>query len=167
MLFHKFSNFHHFDQSINYPIIALYQWLLALSQHGVVLIKNTPPTEDQCRKLAERIGFIRETHFGQTYAVRANPNAKNYSYTSNPLQFHTDLPFYEYPPGVTILHCIAQSSSPGAFNLLADGIYVAQKLKQQNPRAYDSLTTTPVNWCDYGEENGFRFEKVFRCPVIR
>lgn len=146
--------------------IGLYQWLLSLSQDGVVMIKNAPKTEDQCRQLANRIGFIRETHFGREYAVRADPKAKNYSYTSNALQFHTDLPFYDYTPGVTVLHCIAQSNSPGAFNLLADGFFVAEKLKQAHPQAYKCLTTTPVNWCDYGDEGGFRFEKVLRYPVI-
>lgn len=145
----------------------MYQWLLTLSQNGVAIIKNAPLTEDQCLNLANRIGFVRETHFGREYAVRADPNAKNYSYTSNPLQFHTDLPFYHYAPGVTILHCIAQSKSPGAFNILADGFYVAERLKQEYPEAFKCLTTIPVNWCDYGDENGFRFEKVLRYPAIR
>lgn len=147
--------------------IGLYQWCLTLSQYGVAKIRNAPLKEDQCAKLANRIGFIRETHFGREYVVRANPKAKNYSYTSNPLQFHTDLPFYDYAPGVTILHCIAQSKSTGAYNILADGFYVAQKLKQEHPQEYKCLTTTPVNWCDYGDENGFRFEKVLRMPAIR
>lgn len=110
------------------------------------MIKNAPLTEDQCQKLASRVAFIRETHFGKEYAVRADPNAKNFSYTSNPLQFHTDLPFYEYTPGVTLLHCIAQTKSPGAFNLLTDGFHVAERLKKENPNAFKCLATTLVNW---------------------
>lgn len=148
----------------------MYQWLHYLTRHGVAMIKNAPLTQDQCQKLASRIAFIRETHFGKEYAIKADPNAKNFSYTSNPLQFHTDLPFYEYAPGVTLLHCIAQTKSPGAFkykkitlnlclrrisvilnvrfikSLLTDGFYVAERLKKEKPNAFKCLSTTLVNW---------------------
>lgn len=68
--------------------------------------------------------------------------------------------------GVTMLHCISQTKSPGAFNLLVDGFYVAARLKRENPKAFETLTTTLVNWSDYGEDAGFRFEKLQRNPVI-
>lgn len=135
-------------------------------KYGVVLMKNAPLTEDQCRRLINRIGFIRQTHYGLEYAVRADPNAKNVAYTSNPLQIHTDLPYYQYTPGTTMLHCLAQTNSAGAFNSLVDGFYVAERLKQENPKAFQCLTTTLVNWSDYGEDAGIPFEKIHRSPVI-
>lgn len=140
--------------------------LESLARYGVVMIKNAPRTEDQIRKLANHIGFIRRTQYGEEYSVRAIPNATNYAYTSNPLQLHTDLPYYDYKPGVTILHCIQQTKSPGAFSLLADGFNAAEKLRKQNPAAFDCLTQTIVNWSDYGEYNGKKFVKLFRSPVI-
>lgn len=118
------------------------------------------------QRLAERVSFIRKTQYGDIYAVRAVPNAKNYAYTSNPLQLHTDLPYYEYKPGVTLLHCIQQTKSPGAFNLLTDGFNAAQRLRLMNPRAFECLSTTLINWSDYGDYNGSKFEKIFRHPVI-
>lgn len=130
------------------------------------MLKNAPLTEDQLRRVIVRVGFIRETHYGKEYAVRADPNATNVAYTSNPLQLHADLPYYDYTPGVTLLHCISQTKSPGAFNLLVDGFYVAEKLKRENPKAFECLTTTLVNWSDYGTQDGFRFEKIMRKPVI-
>lgn len=146
--------------------IGLFEWIKALSLYGVVLIKNAPLTEDQCEKLINRIGFIRETHYGKIYYIRARPNAQNYAYTTNALQVHTDLPYYEYIPGTTVLHCIAQTKSPGAFNLLVDGFYVADLLKRKHPAEYKCLTETLVNWSDYGEENGIQFEKIVRSPII-
>lgn len=137
-----------------------------LTRYGVAVIKNAQLTEDQCKKLTDRIGFIRETHYGKEYAVRADPNAKNVAYTSNPLQFHTDLPYYDYTPGVTLLHCISQTQSPGAFNLLVDGFFVAKRLKHENSRAFECLSMTLVNWCDYGDDAGSKFEKINRSPVI-
>lgn len=145
---------------------ALHHWIDTLARNGVAMIKNAPLNEEQCKRLADRIGFIRETHYGKEFAVRADPAAKNFAYTSNPLQFHTDLPYYDYMPGVTLLHCISQTKSPGAYNLLADGFYVADRLKRENPNAFECLSTTLVNWCDYGDDAGFKFEKIFRYPVI-
>lgn len=145
---------------------GLYEWLDTLARYGVAIINNAPLTEDQCRRLCNRVGFLRETHYGKEYAVRAEPDAINFAYTSHPLQFHSDLPYYDYMPGVTLLHCISQTKSPGAYNLLADGFHVAERLKHENPKAFKYLTTTLVNWCDYGDNAGDKFEKIHRNPVI-
>ncbi|XP_055309057.1 gamma-butyrobetaine dioxygenase-like [Sitodiplosis mosellana] len=145
---------------------ALYDWLETLARYGVAMIKNADLTEDQARKLANRISFIRKTSYGEEFIVRADPNATNVAYTSNLLQIHTDLPYYEYTPGVNLLHCIAQTKLPGAFNMLADGFHVAERLKKENPKVFKCLSTTLVNWSDYGADGGTRFETIQRSPVI-
>lgn len=145
---------------------GLRKWIETLCTYGVALIKNVSLNEDQVRKLANRIGFIRKTQYGEEFTIRAVPNAKNYAYTSNSLQLHTDLPYYEYKPGITLLHCIKQTKSAGAFSLLADGFHAAETLRRINPKAFECLTTTLVNWSDYGDDNGTDFEKIFRSPVI-
>ena len=43
---------------------ALRQWIEALIAYGVVMIKGAPLTESECRRLADRVGFIRKTHYG-------------------------------------------------------------------------------------------------------
>ncbi|KXJ77743.1 hypothetical protein RP20_CCG006748 [Aedes albopictus] len=43
---------------------ALRGWIEALIRYGTVMIKNAPLTEQECRRLAERVGFIRKTHYG-------------------------------------------------------------------------------------------------------
>lgn len=137
-----------------------------LARYGVAMIKNADSNEDQVKILADRVGFIRKTQYGEQYAIRVDPNATNFSYTSNPLQFHTDLPFNEYVPGVTVLHCMAQTKSPGAFNLIVDGFHVAERLRKENPKVFKCLSTTLVNWSDYGSDGGTRFENLLRFPVI-
>lgn len=99
--------------------------------------------------------------------MKAKEGTNNVAYLSAPLQMHSDLPYYEYKPGVNLLHCLVQSNSPGAFNLLSDGFFVAQRLKREHPEFYQVLTTTLVNWSDYGNEDGFSFQKIYRAPVIR
>lgn len=147
-------------------VLGLYNWLLTLARYGTVLIKNAALEEDQITKLINRVAFVRQTQYGKEYAVRADPNATNIAYTSNPLHLHTDLPYYDYVPGCTLLHTIQQTKSPGALSLLVDGFYVANRLKKENPKAFECLTKTLVNWCDYGEDGGIRFETIQRTPII-
>lgn len=134
--------------------------------YGTALIRGAPLAQDQITKLINRVAFVRQTLYGKEYAVRADPNATNLAYTSQPLQMHTDLPYYEYVPGCTLLHTLAQTKSPGAYNLLVDGFHVANRLRREHPKVFDCLTKTLVNWSDYGEDGGRRFETIQRTPMI-
>lgn len=42
------------------------------------------------------------SHFREDYEITAKPGARNLAYLSNPLQLHTDLPYYDYTTGVSI-----------------------------------------------------------------
>ncbi|XP_017779601.1 PREDICTED: gamma-butyrobetaine dioxygenase-like [Nicrophorus vespilloides] len=41
-----------------------YNWLRDLAVYGVSLIENAPPNPGECRKLSEKVAFIRKTHYG-------------------------------------------------------------------------------------------------------
>lgn len=127
---------------------------------------GAPQTEFECRRLADRVGFIRRTHYGEEFIVRAKEDTSNVAYLSTPLQMHTDLPYYEYKPGVNLLHCLVQTQSSGAFNLLTDGFWVANEMRQQHPEMFETLTRTLVNWWDLGKEDGNRFHSIYRSTVI-
>jgi gamma-butyrobetaine dioxygenase len=72
----------------------LHDWLKCLSVNGVAIIKNTPQTEKEARKIADRVGFIRRTHYGEEFMVKAKEDTSNVAYLSAPLQVHSDLPYY-------------------------------------------------------------------------
>lgn len=145
---------------------ALREWIEALSKYGYALLTGTPAREDQCKLLAERIGFIRQTHYGVQYAIRVKEGTNNIAYLNKPLQMHNDIPFYDYVPGVTVLHCLEQTKSPGAFNLLTDAFYASERLRSEHPEYFKILSTTMVNWSDYGAEDGYTFRTINRAPVI-
>ena len=44
----------------------------------------------------------------EEYSVQAKPNAANVAYTSGYLQLHTDLPYYNYKPGVSRINSLHQ-----------------------------------------------------------
>lgn len=142
-------------------------WLSSLARNGFAFINGATNTGTECRRIADLVGFIKKTHYGEEFIVKVKKVTTSASYVSTPLQMHTDLPYYEYKPGVNMLHCVVQSDSPGAFNLISDGFYVAERLKKEHPEFYQILSTTLVNWNDYGFEDGFKFHKIYRAPVIR
>lgn len=145
----------------------LHDWLNCLSTNGVAIIRNTPQTELEARKIADRVGFIRRTHYGEEFMVKAKEGTSNVAYLSSPLQMHTDLPYYQHVPGVNLLHCLVQSKSNGAQNLLADAFYVANLMKKEFPEEFRSLSNVVVNWSDIGKEDtGPPFHSIYRAPMI-
>lgn len=138
----------------------------ALSVHGVAMLKNSPIDIGVVKTLCQRIGFIRKTTYGEEFSVMSKPGAKNYSYLAAPLPFHTDMPYFEYTPCVTILHTLEQSKSQGGGNMLVDGFYIAELLRQNYPEQFKILTETLVDWSDIGVDGGAAFHNIFRAPVI-
>jgi gamma-butyrobetaine dioxygenase len=143
----------------------MYKWLHALTVNGVAIIKDVPQTENEARVIAERVGFIRRTHYGEEFMVKAKADTSNVAYLSANLQMHTDLPYYKYVPGVNLLHVLVQSKSAGGQNLLTDGFYVAELMKSVYPEEYKLLSTVLVNWYDIGEEST-EFHSIYRAPMF-
>ncbi|XP_039500080.1 gamma-butyrobetaine dioxygenase [Drosophila santomea] len=145
---------------------VLMQWLQALAVYGVALLRGAPLDEGVVRRLADRVGFIRRTTYGEEFVVQAKPGAQNFAYLSLPLPLHTDLPYYEYKPSVNILHCVVQTDSPGGSNMLVDGFHVADLLRRDHPEDFERLSRVVVDWNDIGSEDGREFHNIWRAPVI-
>jgi hypothetical protein len=43
---------------------TLLDLLESVATYGIALVDNTPPAEDQLRKIADKIGFIKRTYYG-------------------------------------------------------------------------------------------------------
>ncbi|TDG42048.1 hypothetical protein AWZ03_011532 [Drosophila navojoa] len=147
---------------------VLRDWLEALAVQGFALLRGAPHDTEVARHLAERIGHIKRTTYGDVFEVKSKPNAKNYAYLMTPLPLHTDMPYYEYKAGINILHTLVQSSSPGGANMMTDGFFIADKMRREHPDYYEILRTVPVNWFDIGHDGdaGKPFHSLWRAPVI-
>lgn len=156
---------HEFNKILN-SHQALYDLLQKLSVYGVALIENTPDSETALDEIVAKIGFTRRTHYGVKFVVQNVPNTSNVAYLSSKLQMHVDLPYYEYCPGVNMLHCLVQTSSQGGENVLSDCNYVADYMKENHPAEYKLLVDVEVEWSDVGVENGNEFFKLYRSPTI-
>ncbi|XP_075168333.1 gamma-butyrobetaine dioxygenase-like [Haematobia irritans] len=145
---------------------ALNEWLETITIWGVSMLKDAPLETDVIKNLCNRIGFIRKTAYGEVFSVVFRSTARNYAYLSKPLPLHTDMPYCEYKPSVTILHTLEQSKSEGGSNMLTDAYNVANQLREQNPEYFQILSDTLVDWCDIGQDEGESFHNIFRAPVI-
>ncbi|KAH8303258.1 hypothetical protein KR059_005010 [Drosophila kikkawai] len=145
---------------------VLLEWLQSLAVHGGALLRGAPLDEGVVSRLAERVGFIRRTTYGEEFVVQAKPGAQNFAYLSLPLPLHTDLPYYEYKPSVNILHCVVQTESVGGSNLLVDAFHIADILRRDYPEDFERLSRVLVDWNDIGSEDGREFHNIWRAPVI-
>ncbi|XP_017137643.1 gamma-butyrobetaine dioxygenase [Drosophila miranda] len=147
---------------------VLKAWLEALAVQGFALLKDAPDDENVARRLAERIGYIKRTTYGDVFEVKSKPNAGNYAYLMVPLPLHTDMPYYEYKAGINILHTLVQSESAGGSNTLVDGFHVAAEMRRLYPQEFEVLRSVPVNWYDIGHDGDQArpFHSLWRAPVV-
>ncbi|XP_017145578.1 gamma-butyrobetaine dioxygenase [Drosophila miranda] len=165
------TDFEHIRREFQYRDLlasdkALLEWLDHLAVYGVALIKQAPLEFDVLRRLCNRVGFMRRTTYGDEFSVRAQPGASNYAYLAAPLPLHTDMPYFEYKPGVTLLHTLEQSDSPGGVNLLTDAYHVADLMRERYPEQFRVLCQTSVDWADIGRDGELEFHNIWRAPVI-
>lgn len=182
------NNFTDVFKSFDYHLVlsddvALLKWLQTLAVRGIAVLKNTPANEDEIYKLANRVSFVRKTHFGNHFVVKAKTETSTFAYTPATLQLHTDIPYYrkiltislksnepfiftEHMPSINLLHCLVQSKSSGGENLVTDGFFVAEILRRDYPDYFQILSRVRVNWCDIGNEDGNSYHYLLRAPVI-
>ncbi|KAG5199928.1 hypothetical protein R6Z07F_014299 [Ovis aries] len=126
-----------------------YRWLSSLKKVGIVRLTGAADKRGEVLKLGKRIGFLYLTFYGHTWQVQDKIDANNVAYTTGKLSFHTDYPALHHPPGVQLLHCIKQTVTGGESEIV-DGFNVCQKLKEKNPRAFQILSSTFVDFTDIG-----------------
>lgn len=140
---------------------GLADWLRALDRYGFAVLRNGPTAEGEVLRVAERVGWARETNFGRHFDVISKPDPNNAAFTAVALEPHADLPNWQRPPDYQLLYCLANEAEGGE-STLTDGLAVAEALRAEDPEAYRVLTELPID---------FRFQDesadiAYRAPVI-
>ena len=120
--------------------VTLRDWLKLMTRFGLARLQNTPASVDFLAELAELIGPIRDTNFGNVWDVKAKLNAESTAYTGLNLGQHTDLPTRETPPGFQFLHCV-ENTCNGGWSRMTDGLRVVDVLADEYPADFDALST--------------------------
>ncbi|XP_071481263.1 gamma-butyrobetaine dioxygenase-like [Diadema antillarum] len=121
-------------------------WLTTLVVTGLALIQGAPKETGVIEQIGKHVGHLRTTMYGRTFQVEAIASSSNLAYTTKALGLHVDLPMYDYPPSVQMLHCIKQVETIGGESQYADAMKVANDLKLSDPDVYHTLTTLKVDF---------------------
>lgn len=134
---------------------TLYQWMTQLDQDGLILVKNMPSTQTALSEIANRIDYQRQTNFGITFEVKAEPNPINLAYTALALPLHTDLSNQETPPGYQFLHCLANENE-GGDSVFADGLRILEDLREEANEHFNLLARHAIPFRFHDSEHDIR-----------
>eukprot|EP01117_Protostelium_nocturnum_P019337 TRINITY_DN8365_c0_g1_i1.p1 TRINITY_DN8365_c0_g1~~TRINITY_DN8365_c0_g1_i1.p1 ORF type:complete len:396 (+),score=122.59 TRINITY_DN8365_c0_g1_i1:74-1261(+) len=131
---------------------GLLEWLENIHKFGFSFVSGVPVTTEDTEKLSRRIAHIRETHYGGFWDFTADLAHGDTAYTNLALQAHTDTTYFTDPIGLQMFHLLHHSGEGGQ-SLLVDGFYCANLLKEQFPKAYETLSTISIPAHAAGDEN--------------
>ncbi len=62
--------------------------------------------QEKVRDIVNRFAYVKQTAYGMTFDVVAEPQAAHLANTGRFLEHHTDLNYREKAPGLQLLHCL-------------------------------------------------------------
>ncbi len=141
---------------------GLERWLAAVDTYGFCLVEGVPVTPEATAALARRIGYLRETIFGGFWDFTADLAKADTAYTNLELRPHTNSTYALDAPGLQLFHCL-EFSGKGGESILVDGFRIADELRDDDPEAYETLSTVEVT----GQYIGDGAHLMAARPVLR
>ena len=126
---------------------GLLKWLKLLHYKGIAIVKNAPIEKESAFPVLNRISHTRQTFFDTPFEVINIPKPNNSAYTAHALRNHMDLPWFENPPGYQFLHCLVNSAEGGNSSAV-DGFAVADYLKKNEKKIFETLVNIPLKFRD-------------------
>ena len=148
-----------------------YSALTQLLGKGIIVVSGVPKEEGQCVKMANFLSTLRSTEWGDAFNVRTSSDGdkEDLAYSASAIGMHTDNAYRDPTPDFQLLHAIDHCTCPAGtdlasspavncaectvFNTFADGFHVAERLAQEDPRAFELLSTIPVWFENNGGDN--------------
>ncbi|GMT16839.1 hypothetical protein PFISCL1PPCAC_8136, partial [Pristionchus fissidentatus] len=132
---------------------SLHDFLESVCLDGIAVLTNGPKGEKGAvEKIAERIGFMQRTHFGNVFEVCTKPDASNMAYAvPSTLPFHTDFPSLSDPPQLQMLHMFIKAKE-GGNSLFVDGFHVAEQLRVERPDVFSLLSSRECEFIEEGHD---------------
>lgn len=138
---------------------------------GLVFVENTPFDDAiHTKHLLERIGPIRETHYGGFYDFVPDMAKADTAYTNIALPAHTDTTYFTDPAGLQAFHMLSHtapegSQATGGESLLVDGVRAARILQKEYPEHFQTLLKRGVR-CHASGNDGVTITPDAMYPVI-
>ena len=123
---------------------GLREWLENIWIYGFSMVDGVPSTPEATKELAERIGHLHETIFGRMWPLSSElTDHGDTAYTTEYLEPHTDNTYYEQAAGLQMFNCL-QFDGKGGESIQVDGFAIAKRIKDEDPEAYNTLSTVTV-----------------------
>ncbi|MEM7360060.1 MAG: trimethyllysine dioxygenase [Pseudomonadota bacterium] len=112
--------------------------------YGFSLAENVPATEAATELFAKRVGRVQETIFDVFWPLSSElTDHGDTAYTNSYLEPHTDATYYHDAPGLQMFNCL-RFDGKGGESIQVDGFAVAERVKQEDPQAYQTLCEISV-----------------------
>ena len=123
-------------------------WLLKIYEDGLSLLRNVPLESEKVEEIADFIYACSSTMYGRHINITTDYSKEggaDVAYQQGPLSYHTDEPFYESAPGLTLLHCLKfDECVEGGHTVMIDSFAAAEEFRKDFPEKFDVLTKTPI-----------------------
>lgn len=123
---------------------GLAEWLTLTEQYGISFVDNVPVTTKDTELLANRLAFIRETHYGKFWEFTSNLAHNDLAYSTSYLAGHTDTTYFTDPIGLQLFHVLHHRDGSGGKSLYVDAFNVARQMQAKFPEEYTVLQNTAI-----------------------
>jgi gamma-butyrobetaine dioxygenase len=114
-----------------------------LVEDGFALVTEMENNNDSLTRLTNCLGPVTPSAKDNHFEVQLEIALTNLTFTSRPLEMHTDLPGEEIAPGVKFLRC-HEDTVDGAQSLFLDGAAVAIALHKEDSAAFSLLASHDI-----------------------
>ena len=118
-------------------------FLNKLYKYGFCVIQNCEKNINSVEKIANKIGYVRQSIFGGLWSFESDENMADSAYTQEELRPHTDSTYSNDAPGLQLLLC-RHYNAEGGHSIMVDGFKIAEDIKNQNNEIYQILTSVDV-----------------------
>lgn len=123
-----------------------------LLTQGIAIVRNVK-TEIGCGYdwLTHHLGVVRATEWGSTFHVKVEQKTtgrltEDVAYTNEAIDLHVDNPYRRPVPGYWCLHALSMGHGGGGETLVCDGFTVSERLRTEDPAAFEILTKVPISF---------------------
>jgi trimethyllysine dioxygenase len=120
------------------------RWMESVEKWGYGVVSGAPCDVADASGLANRIGYVRRTVFGDLWTLSSEEvTHADSAYSATYLEPHTDGSYSIDGPGLQLFACVERTGTGGE-SVLVDGLAAAEQLRRDLPDAFGLLSTVEV-----------------------
>ena len=124
--------------------------LQTIKTYGFSIINNCPTEMKTVEDIANKIGYVRNSIFGDLWSFESNTEMADSAYTQEELRPHTDGTYNHDAPGLQLLLC-CEYEAEGGESIMVDGFKIAKILRENHGTSYNILSEIDIPGRYFGD----------------